>query len=197
MNRNLPLLAALLLASCATPTPVPTPLPPTAVPAPSATPTPLPGITFEDPARDMVDCTALLGAQNPQGDLVTARAALEPDHLYLEASTAAPLETLYGFTIQVQLYSGTDEGVFSWDVREGVVQTGEVALADGSLLDLQPPGLEMAFEPAEGRLVLRLPFERLQPPFALVLLRTYFSERAGRPQLCDTLDLTGIHTLTP
>ncbi|TAK14562.1 MAG: hypothetical protein EPO32_01345 [Anaerolineae bacterium] len=202
MNRPKPVLIlglACLLAACTAPTPEPTPTlpPPTAVPAPSATPAPLPGMTFEDLESDMVDCVALLGAQDPQGDLVTARAALEADHLYLEANTAAPLESLYGFTIQVQVYSGSDEGVFSWDVRESVVQSGEVGLADGGLLDLQPIGFEMTFEPAEGQLVLRLPFERLQPPYAFVLLRTYFSSRAGRPQLCDTLDLIGIHTLTP
>jgi hypothetical protein len=145
----------------------------------------------------MVDCAILFGAQNPQGDLVAAQAVLETDHLYLEANTAAPLENTYGFSLQVQVYTGRDEGLFAWDMRRGTSQFGEVALADGTALAEQPADLDMAFDAAAATLTVRIPYARLQPPYAFILLRSYFSEADGRPQLCDSFDLVGIHTLKP
>lgn len=188
-----------LLAACtfAAPEATPTPAPPSATPAPSATPVPLPSMTFEDPASDMVDCAILFGAQNPQGDLVAARAVLEADHLYLEVNTAAPLENTYGFSLQVQVYTGRDEGVFAWDMRRGTAQFAEVALADGAPLAEQPANLDMAFDAAAATLTVRIPYARLQPPYAFILVRSYFSEGDSRPQLCDNFDLVGIHTLVP
>lgn len=189
------LLLATTLAACDVPAPAPTPTP-LPLPSPTATPA-LPQVQFIDPERDVVDCANNFGAQNPQADLLAARAVLEADHLRLEAQLAAPLVDMHGFAIQAQVYTRRGEGVFQWDERQGELRAGEVGLADGTLLADQPANLILDYDKQSGLFTALIPYERLEPPYAFVLLRSYLSTGSGRPELCDMLDFEGIHTLAP